>query len=59
MIALPGTTQRKHLDEDLRGATVKLTAEQLEALDRLFQPSAIAGHRYALQGQKEVDTEEY
>ncbi|MCT9812168.1 aldo/keto reductase [Acidovorax sp. Be4] len=59
VIALPGTTQRKHLDEDLRGASVKLTAEQLEALDRLFQPSAIAGHRYALQGQKEVDTEEF
>ncbi len=59
VIALPGTTQRKHLDEDLQGAQVKLSGEQLEALDRLFQPSAVSGHRYALQGQKEVDTEEY
>lgn len=59
VIALPGTTQRAHLDEDLRGAAVKLSREHLAALDSLFQPSAVAGNRYALQGQKEVDTEEY
>ncbi|MEG2632410.1 MAG: aldo/keto reductase, partial [Comamonas sp.] len=55
----PGTTQRKHLDEDLHGGAVKLSSAQLEQLDALFQPSAIAGSRYAPQGHREVDTEEF
>ncbi|WP_315126446.1 aldo/keto reductase [Comamonas antarctica] len=59
VIALPGTTQRKHLDEDLHGAEVKLSSAQLEQLDALFQPQAIAGTRYAAQGRREVDTEEF
>ncbi len=59
VIALPGTTQRKHLDEDLHGGAVKLSSAQLEQLDALFQPSAIAGSRYAPQGHREVDTEEF
>lgn len=59
VIALPGTTQRKHLDEDLQGAQVKLSSSQLAQLDALFQPSAIAGTRYAPQGHKDVDTEEF
>lgn len=59
VIALPGTTSRAHLDEDLHGAAVQLTREQLSALDALFRPEAVAGHRYALQAQKEVDTEDF
>jgi aryl-alcohol dehydrogenase-like predicted oxidoreductase len=59
IIALPGTTSVEHLQEDLRGGDVQLSARALAALDALFQPEAIAGDRYALQGQREVDTEKY
>ena len=59
VIALPGTTQRAHLDEDLHGGEVKLSSTQLEQLDALFRPQAIAGSRYAAQGHREVDTEEF
>lgn len=59
VIALPGTTRVDHLQEDLRGGSVKLDAELLAELDEIFKPEAIAGDRYALQGQGEVDTEKF
>ena len=59
VIALPGTTSVDHLHEDIRGGSVKLSAELLAELDDIFRPEAIAGDRYALQGQGEVDTEKF
>lgn len=59
VIALPGTTSVEHLHEDIRGGRVHLDAELLAELDDIFKPEAIAGDRYALQGQGEVDTEKY
>lgn len=59
IIALPGTTSVAHLQEDVRGGSVQLSSQVLAALDALFQPQAIQGDRYALQGQREVDTEKY
>ena len=59
VIALPGTTSVDHLHEDIRGGSVKLSAELLAELDDIFKPEAIAGDRYALQGQGEVDTEKF
>lgn len=59
VIALPGTTQLAHLHEHLRAAQVGLSAEMLQRLGAVFAPQAIAGDRYALQGQREVDTEKF
>lgn len=59
VIALPGTTSVDHLHEDIRGGSVKLSAELLAELNDIFKPEAIAGDRYALQGQGEVDTEKF
>lgn len=60
VIALPGTTSvERALHEDIRGGRVHLDAELLAELDDIFKPEAIAGDRYALQGQGEVDTEKY
>ncbi|MFD2755352.1 aldo/keto reductase [Comamonas terrae] len=59
VIALPGTTSVDHLLEDVRGGGVRLDAAVLAELDELFKPEAIAGDRYALQAQGEVDTEKY
>ncbi len=59
IIALPGTTQVLHIQENVRGARVQLSAEVLAALDELFQPERITGLRYNPQGQTEVDTEKY
>lgn len=59
VIALPGTTQVDHLHENLRGAEIALDAALLAELDAIFAPEAIAGDRYALASQREVDTEKY
>ncbi|MFT3813203.1 MAG: aldo/keto reductase [Acidovorax sp.] len=59
IIALPGTTSVAHLHEDVRGGAVQIGAATLAALHDLFQPGRITGDRYALQGQREVDTEKY
>lgn len=59
VIALPGTTNIKHLHEDLCGGDVTLDAAVLAELDALFAPEAITGDRYALASQREVDTEKY
>lgn len=59
VIALPGTTSVDHLLEDVRGGGVRLDAAVLAELGELFKPEAIAGDRYALQAQGEVDTEKY
>ena len=59
VIALPGTTNIAHLQEDIRGGSVKLDQSVLQELDDIFKPSAVQGDRYALQGQREVDTEKY
>mgnify|MGYP001264964329 FL=1 len=45
--------------EDIRGGRVHLDAGLLAELDDIFKPEAIAGDRYALQGQGEVDTEKF
>lgn len=59
VIALPGTTQVAHLHDDLGGARVQLSADDLGELDALFKPERIHGDRYAVQSQREVDTEKY
>ena len=59
VIALPGTTNVEHLRENVRGGSVKLSTELLAELNDIFKPEAIAGDRYALQAQGEVDTEKF
>ena len=59
VIALPGTTQAEHLDENLGAATVALDAATVAELDALFAPGRIVGARYGEQSQSEVDTERF
>lgn len=59
VVALPGTTRVDHLLEDVRGGSIQLSPTVLAGLDALFLPQAIAGDRYGLQAQREVDTEKY
>lgn len=38
MLPIPGTSSIKHLEENVRGATIKLTQEEFDALDRISKP---------------------
>lgn len=59
VLPIPGTTDRGHLGENLAAAQLRLSADQIARLDRLFEPAAIHGARYNPTTQLEIDTEEF
>lgn len=46
IVPIPGTKRRKYLDENIGSLAVRLTPEQLAALEAIFPPNAAAGERY-------------
>ncbi|MGO1074019.1 aldo/keto reductase [Inquilinus sp. CA228] len=54
VVPIPGTKRRAYLAENAAAASIRLTAEQVAALDALFAPDAIAGARYSEEGMKGV-----
>lgn len=52
MIPIPGTKRRKYLEENVAAIQVKLEANEVSALDILFQPENIYGQRYHEVGMK-------
>ena len=46
IVPIPGTKRRKYLEENARALNVKLTAEDLIELDKVFPQGAAAGGRY-------------
>ncbi|HMO46994.1 MAG TPA: aldo/keto reductase [Rubrivivax sp.] len=59
VVALPGTTQIAHLQENLGAAGVTLGAGVLQRLDALINRETVAGARYNPATQAEIDTEEF
>lgn len=46
VVPIPGAKHAKYVHQNAAAAGIKLTAGQIEALDRLFVPTAIVGDRY-------------
>ncbi|QJI29239.1 aldo/keto reductase [Pseudomonas sp. ADAK18] len=46
LIPIPGTKQRKYLEENVAALEVKLNAQELAALEAIFPANATAGQRY-------------
>ena len=46
MAPIPGTKRRAYLEENIAAATIKLTLEDLAALDAVLPPGAASGARY-------------
>jgi aryl-alcohol dehydrogenase-like predicted oxidoreductase len=59
IVAIPGTTQLAHAQDNLAASKLVLDAATLAQLAALFTPSAIVGGRYDAQAQSEVDTEAF
>jgi aryl-alcohol dehydrogenase-like predicted oxidoreductase len=59
VIALPGTTELAHLEEDLDAEPVRLGAQIVARLEALVNRESVLGARYNPTTQAEVDTEEY
>ena len=52
---IPGTKHVKYLEENAEALDVRLTDDQLRALDELFPPGVVAGERYSEAGMKSVE----
>lgn len=46
VVPIPGVKRPKYVLENTAATRIKLAAKQIEALDRLFDPSAVLGDRY-------------
>jgi aryl-alcohol dehydrogenase-like predicted oxidoreductase len=58
IVAIPGTKELDHLEENMGGMEVPLTPEVMATLDALINPQTVAGPRYNAATQTEIDTEE-
>ena len=59
VVAIPGTTCRTHLEENLGAATLELQPQLMAKLDALINQRTVAGERYNATTQAEVDTENF
>ena len=55
IVPIPGTKRRTYLADNAGAASVRLSPEILERLDRLFAPGSVTGERYPEAGMKLVD----
>lgn len=58
IVALPGTTQLDHLEENAGASGIVLLQDMQLRLDALINPRTVSGARYAPAVQAEIDTEE-
>ena len=54
VVPIPGTKQRRYLEQNVAAAALDLSDDELERLDRALPPGATAGQRYA--DMKSIDT---
>jgi len=59
VVAIPGTKDIAHLEDNFGALTVDLSPDQVAELDAHFAPEAISGPRYSALGQASVTTECY
>lgn len=58
VLPIVGTTSIAHLEEDVAASRVRVSADTLEALDKLINADTVSGLRYAAETLAEIDTEE-
>jgi aryl-alcohol dehydrogenase-like predicted oxidoreductase len=55
VVPIPGTKRVKYLEDNLGAIEVKLTADEIQEINRLFPAGVAAGDRYAAGGMKLVE----
>ncbi len=55
VVAIPGTTTRKHLEENVAAAALALSKDELARIDAVAPKGAAAGDRYHAQGMTTVN----
>jgi aryl-alcohol dehydrogenase-like predicted oxidoreductase len=54
-VPIPGTYKIPHLEANAAAAEIRLTAEELAALDEIFPPGAAAGTRHDYDRSRELN----
>ena len=55
IVPIPGTKQRKYLEDNVGAVDITLTASEMQELDAIFPPGAAAGDRYAPAGMEALN----
>ena len=55
IVPIPGTTTRKHLDENAAASSLSLSREDLARIDAVAPRGSFAGDRYPPQGMERVN----
>ncbi|NUP71507.1 MAG: aldo/keto reductase [Gemmatimonadaceae bacterium] len=55
IVPIPGTKRRKYLEENVAAASVRLTRDEMAALDAALAPDKVAGPRYNEKAMATVD----
>jgi aryl-alcohol dehydrogenase-like predicted oxidoreductase len=55
VVPIPGTKRRRYLEENVAAAELRLTADEIAALDAALAPERIAGPRYGERQMAQVD----
>jgi aryl-alcohol dehydrogenase-like predicted oxidoreductase len=58
IIPIPGTTRLDHLEENALAVEVRLSADSIDRLNAIINPTTVSGPRYNAAVQVEIDTEE-
>jgi aryl-alcohol dehydrogenase-like predicted oxidoreductase len=56
VVPIPGTKRPHYVMENAAAARIELSPGEVAALDRLFDPAAVAGERYAPGGMASVES---
>ena len=59
LIAIPGTQNILHLEENLAASSLRLSEAVMQKLDALINNQTVSGQRYNPQNASEVDTEDF
>jgi aryl-alcohol dehydrogenase-like predicted oxidoreductase len=59
VLAIPGTTDIAHLEENVAGGRVRLQEDVCTRLDAPINRGSILGARYNAATQSEIDTEDF
>ncbi|MBK8525609.1 MAG: aldo/keto reductase [Rubrivivax sp.] len=59
VVAIPGTSQNAHLQDNMGAGDVRLAPAQLQRLDAMINRHTVVGPRYNPASQADVDTEDF
>jgi aryl-alcohol dehydrogenase-like predicted oxidoreductase len=55
IVPIPGTTRPRHLEDNVRAASLALSAAEMAALDAALSPEKVSGPRYTAERMAQVD----